>query len=497
MKFFKGGFIRIKKFFIKNPLVLILYLFSTAFFLLQHYFDLSWDFAAYIINANYFFYGGNYIEIYRAPLISLILGVLKIFGFIGEYFYIFLILTLFLYAIINLSKTLYEKYFYKYKIEITKLNFLFYFFSLNFFLLSFGLLEGTELLGLSFFCLFLSNFLSNKTSGHYLALAFLSRYNFFIFILFLFFNRNIKKIAKNFFYFIILTLPWFIYNKIKWGNYFTSIADSFYLNLFSRLDRVEPFNVLFLIKPINWFFLFFILGLLVPIIILIRSKNKKLSFYKFEIIFAVIFLLFVYDIYSIPFKVIRYMFNLTLPIAFFSTMGAIFIIKNLKENQKKIFTVILFIGFFISLIILADNYFKINEVDIMYKEAALGINNLGLQNCQILSPHWVPVNYYSGNVRFMPYGIKEGIEKNEIILIFRGFPTIDDKFSQEEIYEYSTLKEEDTYLIFAKENITKDNCIPSIGYENPMVSDSCEILSKKFNNKFLSLSTKKICNFLN
>ena len=94
---------KIKSFFSKNPLVATLFAIVTIFFLTQHYFDFSWDFAAYIINAKYLFYGGNYFEVYRAPMISLILAPLLFLGKAAPYFYILLVSSLFLYSIKKLS----------------------------------------------------------------------------------------------------------------------------------------------------------------------------------------------------------------------------------------------------------------------------------------------------------------------------------------------------------------------------------------------------------
>ena len=494
----KNIFGRLKNFFLENPLVTILFVFATTFFLVQHYFDFSWDFAAYLINAKYLFYGGNYFEVYRAPMISLILAPLLLFGKAAPYLYIFLVSCLFLYSTKKLSDALYEKHFTKFNITKKTILFLFYFFSLNIFTLTFGLVVGTELLALSFFQLFLAYFILNKNSGHWLALAFLSRYNFFIFVPFLFLNKSLKKILKNLSLFFIVTFPWLLFNKIHWGNFFTSIADAFYLNVFSRLDRFQPFHFSSLFVITNWFLPFFIIGLLVPVILLIRSRDWKISSYKYEILFAIILVLFFYDIYTIPFKVIRYMFNMSLPIAFFSTLGTIFIIKNLhKENLKKTFTIVLMVGFFVSLVILCQQSFKIDNSDKMYLDAANGIEELGLTECQVLSPHWVPVNYYTGNVRFFPYTIQESINKNEIALIFYNYPTMDDLFDKSSIDNYSQLMKTETYVIIANENITTKNCIKNQGYSTPMVSNPCENLSKKFHSEFISSTFYKTCRIIN
>jgi len=489
---------KLTNFFIENPLVTTLFVLSTAFFLVQHHFDFGWDFAAYIINAKYLFYGGNYYEVYRAPLISIIMAPLLLLGNISQYLYVFLVSSLFLFSVKKLSDALHEKYFTKFNITKKTALFLFYFFSLNIFTLTFGLVVGTELLALAFFQLFLAYFILNKNSGHWLALAFLSRYNFFVFVPFLFFNKSIKQIGKNLGLFFIVTFPWLLFNKIRWGNFFTSIADAFYLNVFSRLDRVQAFDFSSLLHITNWLIPFLIIGLLVPIVLLVRSKDYKVSSYKHEILFVAIFIFFFYDIYTIPFKIVRYMFNMSLPIAFFSTLGSIFIIKNLRKKLlKKIFIVILMAGFLTSLVIVSQHSFKTEASDIMYIEAATGIIQLGLTECQVLSPHWVPVNYYTGNVRFFPYTIQESIDNGEIALIFYQYPTLDDKFDLKELDDYPQLKRTEKYIIIAREDITNQTCKKTKGYSNPMTSEPCQALSKKFHSEFASNAFLKTCRAVN
>lgn len=481
-----------------NPFFYLIATTTTLFFLIQHYFDFSWDFAAYLINAKYLFYGGNYVEVYRAPLISLILGPLLIFGSLAPYLYVAIVSILFFYSTKSLSDSLFEKYFYKYKVKKQTLLIIFTIFILNSFLLIFGLVVGTELLALSFFQLFLSYFIRNKSSGHFLALAFLSRYNFFIFIPFLFFNKSIKKIIQNLFLFFIVTLPWFIYNKIKWGNYFTSIADSFYLNVFSRLDRVEAFNITSLLAVINWLLPLFILGLLVPVIVIIRKREINIKEFKYELLFLAIFLFFLYDVYTIPFKVIRYMFNMVLPIAFFSTIGFLFLLKNI-ENKKGRIALYLFLTFLaVSSFVIAINLsYRIDDSDTMYFEAYKGIKEQGLIDCQILSPHWVPVNYYSGNVRFLPYSIEEGLKNKEILLIFTDYPTMDDKFTKEDIKEEDIISQGKSHVILADKSVTNKTCIKSQGYSNPMTSNACEALSMKFKSEFMKDLFIRTCRFIN
>src|SRR3989344_5483964 len=106
MKGIKEIFGKLKEFILNNILLTILFLISTIFFISQHYLDLSWDFSAYVINAKFFFYGGDYYEVYRAPLISIFLGIFLILSKFGEYLYILFVCVLFFYSNIRLSKTL-------------------------------------------------------------------------------------------------------------------------------------------------------------------------------------------------------------------------------------------------------------------------------------------------------------------------------------------------------------------------------------------------------
>jgi len=108
---------KLKNFILGNLVLFLLFVFSTIFFLIQHYFYLGWDFSAYVLNAEHFFYSGLYFEVYRAPLISLILGLFLFLGKFSESIYILIVSILFLFSTLKLSDSLYQKYFYKYRIK--------------------------------------------------------------------------------------------------------------------------------------------------------------------------------------------------------------------------------------------------------------------------------------------------------------------------------------------------------------------------------------------
>ncbi|MFW6283288.1 MAG: hypothetical protein ACOC1P_04525 [Minisyncoccales bacterium] len=489
-----------KNFIKENKICFGLFLIATLFFILQHYFDLAWDFASYVLNAKYLFWGGSYFEVYRAPLISLILGPLLVFGKFAEYLFILLISGLFFYSVINLSDALYLRYFHKYRVKKEFLRILFVFFCLNPFVLIHGLLTGTELLGISFFILFLVSFIKGKISGHWLALAVLSRYNFLIFLPFLFFNKDWKKILKNIGLFIAFLFPWLLFNFLKYGNWFTSILDSYHLNVLSRESLTEAFQLSQLLPVFNWFIIFFVLGM--AVVIWKIFKKYPLKSFKYEILFLVIGLLFFYDFYTTPYKIIRYTFNLFLPIAFFCVLGIAFFSNKIKKREnlekiKNILMITLILGFTISLIFLVNigknNYYSHD----IYLNAQNDLKDLGLENCTVLSPHWAPLNYYNENSVLLASEMEEAISERNVIVIFKGMSTKDDTFDHDDLENYPIILEKGNYYIFGKENLSQKNCNAWEGYDSPMVRNSCDVVSEKFKGSFLEETATKTCNLIN
>ena len=497
MKGIKEIFGKLKEFILNNILLTILFLISTIFFISQHYLDLSWDFSAYVINAKFFFYGGDYYEVYRAPLISIFLGIFLILSKFGEYLYILFVCVLFFYSNIRLSKTLYEKYFYKYNIEKRFFVFLFYFFSLNPFLLYHGLIIGTELLGLAFFELFLAAYIKNKNSGHYLGLAFLSRYNLLFFSVLLLFNKNYKKIIKNILLMFIIILPWLVYNYIVWGNFFTSIVDSYFLNVYNRISISEPFNFLSLILPINWFLPFLIVGILYVLFEFFKLKKRRFSDNKIILLFIFIYILVFLDCYNTPFKISRYMFNMTLPIAFFSTIGMIYLLNKFK-NKMNIILTILMIAFIVSTFILFYGFFLNRHSQEKFAEAGSAIKSLGLLECKVVSPIWVPVNYYTSNVYYMGEDIDSEIFNKRIILIFPCCETMDDNFNMSDIERYPYLYKSSDFVLIAQKGLTNKTCAKRVGYSSPMVEKPCELIGERFKKmRILNKIIEKGCMFIN
>jgi hypothetical protein len=481
---------------LKNNIPLLaLFLISTIFLLVQHYFLIDWDFKAYVLNAKYLFYGGNYFEVYRAPLTPLLLGILIIFGKIGEYFYITLVSLIFFTSVILLGEKLADEIIQNKK-DKKSFIVIFYFCLLSPFVLKYATLIGTEMLGLGLFNLFIYSLLSKKISGQYLGLATLARYNFLIFTPLLFFSKSIKKIIYNLITFCIILSPWLIFNYLKFGNPLVSLIDSFALNVYNRGYLFQQMTLTNFTPLFSWFLPFFIIGFCLFFIELIKEKKmKKIKNQKdnFKIggMMLLISFLIILDFQNTPLKFSRYLFNLALPIAFFSAIGIYNLkkITKIKENHLYILLIILLI---ITTIPLLKISYETSE-EILFKQVSEDIIRLNILNCEIISPIWVPVTYYVENV-YPLKGTKlsDEIENKRIILIFKKFTTIDDRFTLEEIKEYPTLYETEDYVFLAKEDISED-CSPKYTYNPPYTENHCQILSSKFKKLKLDNLSFKIC----
>jgi len=479
----------------ENKILSFCFLVVYIYFILQHCWALGWDFAAYVINARYFFNKGDYLEVARAPLMSLLLAGSVLFGKIGEYFYITFASLLFFFANFKLSSLLYSKFFYKYEIDKKYFNLVFFIFSLTPFVLSYGLIEGTELLGLAFFEIFLFYFIENRYFGHFLGLAVLTRYNFLVFFPFIFINRDYKKILKNLLLFILILSPWMIFNYIKWGNFFMSIIESYNLNILTRLPLMKPFNYHDLFLSINFLIIFLIFGL-VYIFLNFTMKEKIKARVFYDILFLVISFIFLWDYFVTPFKIPRYLFNLSLPLAYFSTTGFLIFLKFFYKYKNKILFGI-FIFWLILIFSITYHNFILRGYDDMYSQSAKVILDKDLKECYVASHHWVPLNYYTNNAYSLWKTPQEVINIKGIVVIFPQDLTVGDSFTLESIKDLPVLESNMRYIILAHPDLTSENCAKRFPYDVPAVKDPCRIISKRFQSIKINNIVEKGCLFFN
>jgi hypothetical protein len=343
---------------------ILLFLFSTLYFVFQHSKGLSWDFSVYVLNAKYIFAKGFYFEWERPPLLPFIIGIFRFIGWnAAKYLSVILISALYLFATYKLSL----------KLKINPL--LFYALSLTPFFIGYGVLEGTELLSLALIMLCILFILEDKPilSGVFLSLCALTRYNNFIFFPLLFFHKNLKKIFLSLLSAFVIFFPWLLFNFFKSGNFLTSILNSYALNVLIRKGIMNmPFSFKPLLINFAYYLIFFILGFIISIK---EKKYRNTNFYLMILFLALAF----YSYYSLPMKVDRYLFLLILPITYFS---AIFFKKYEKKKLMKIILIIIVIlGLSVSIFFLA----KLDLVNPEYYKSMA--NKTG--SCMLKSNAWV------------------------------------------------------------------------------------------------------------
>ena len=469
---------------VKNRYLLILFVLSTSFFIYQHSVNLSWDFAAYVSNAEYWLGNSNYYEPYRPPLMPLALGILSFFGWTAaEYLFILLCSALFLYSSTKLAESL-------------KINpILFYLFSLSPFALFHGLINGTELLSLSLLELFIILLLKNKNySGLFLGLAALTRYNFLIFLPLILLSRDIRGVCKNMLSFILPFIPWGIYNFYAYGNFLASFADIYAIGFKFREYLPNALNWLNFLNVISFLLPLFIIGLF-------RRKNftddKKVTW-----IMGIILFLTIYQFYTTPYKVVRYLFPLVLPVAYFSVQGA----GLIRKKSKKVFIFIL-----ASLIILNVIYLTIASTHTIntskeeYMDSIAILKEKGISECRILSNGWVILNYLGKTSEVYPRKelIQKTIDEGNFIILFRSIEDPAWTKNKALIASFSKIYESDRFFILGK----LENCNQELKVDKLYVEETKEEVELIYNytintnpcftifeNKEL---LEKICNFIN
>lgn len=421
------------KFIKKNKIILILFITSTVFFIFQHANSISWDFCSYVLNAKYLFSQGTYFELLRPPLAPLIIGLFGVFGWrAAEFIFIIFTSILFCYSSNKFAKTV--------NLSPTA----FYALSLNTYLLLNGLINGTELLALAFLELFVSYLIENKSkSGLFLGLSALSRYTGLALVPLLVFHLKIKNIFKSLIWFGATVSGWFVYNLIKTGNFFTSVADQYANNILYRQYLMQPVNWNHFIEVQQVLIPFFIIGVIIVLYKIIRGaiveKIKSLrdilkyvDKIKAELIMIILLAYFCISYIQTPIKSSRYLFSFMLPTIYFSVIGINYILSKIKGNKNMLKTIILIIIVInVVTLIITTNKLEYESTPI-YESAITQLDELNLSQCETSSNSWVMLSYLGQHSipALQKELVNKSIENNQTIILFNHVkePTyVDDK----------------------------------------------------------------------
>jgi len=196
----------------------------------------------------------------------------------------------------------------------------------------------------------------------FIALAFLTRFFYgsfliFLFILILFKYKSFKSLLLDLVYmtapFLVIISPYLIFSKIVYGGFLTTLKNG--QILVSHYDN--PWYVYF-IYLFNYWGLFFLGAILGVYYLFRRIKNKKYGFY---ISFLILFIFQLVYLAMTPHKEPRYSIPLAFDLVFIAGFGIYLWFKNHSDKIKKIAITIVFFLFLILVVITihfyANNYF--------------------------------------------------------------------------------------------------------------------------------------------
>jgi hypothetical protein len=280
-------------------ILVVAFLGSTAFFLWQHSTGVGWDFAAYSLNARYWFDGGTYFQALRPPLAPLLIGLFGLLSKAGaEYLFIAAAALLFAFSSFKLAG------------RLGLPPDLFYVLSLTPFLLVEGFKNGTEL-----FCLALLELVlvcrGRAAAPLFLGLAVLTRYPAAAFGVLLLCTRDVRALLRDALIAAAVCAPWLVYNQIVFGHWAASFMDSYAMNMTFRGYLAGPFRWAAIGAVGLW-----LLPLAAAGVVFLGIRWRRAGRIEPDWALILVFLVLAVSSYArIQQKQTRYLFDLTLPLA--------------------------------------------------------------------------------------------------------------------------------------------------------------------------------------
>lgn len=464
-----------------NILSLLSYFSIIIFFLYQHTKGLFWDFAAYKLNALYFLGKSDYFEFLRPPLVPILMAITHKIISIPNFDELLYIIASTIFFIISCNSFIKNTYLFIFQKDYNKLKNKDFFnikfwqfvfvtsFITPYFLLN-SFIAGSELLSLALLIFFISQILKENNiakkntlihtyAGIIFGLLFLTRYSNLLFGVFLIFAPRIKIIIKRIFHFLIIIAPWFTYNFVKTGNFLTSMANGYAQNILFRqgLNRIIPLEQYLIF--LNLIAVFFVIGLIYYFYQIYKTKNKNMLYLSLIILF--ITFITIRDFINIPLRSLRYLFNINLIIAFFSSffLFNLFTVKKTKKNPLiKILTILAIILSITSNLYHTINIEKENQMHYnknRYLEAKETLIKLNLTQCSIRSPDWVLLNYLGIRSKnsYDQSSINKHMEQSEIVILFKPL-----NYMQQYVNNLPIIKNNSNFIILGEIPIEKYDC---------------------------------------
>jgi hypothetical protein len=352
-----------KEFILENKALSTYWIFLTGILIYQYSLGWNWDFLVYLMNGEYIFHGGTFMEWLRPPLAPVMMGLLQFIFSRTVSGYIFILLTsgFFLYTAKRFSEAQ----------DLDLTVFLTLVSGPAFIALSTR--EGTEMLALAFALLFLAD-LERTRSGLWLGFSILTRWTQAVMIPLMVLQKKYDKVLKTGLIFTLAFIPWMVYSFIITGDPLASPISFISLNIILRTTTTP-------LQPIHFLVISFPAAVIFALAIKASVREKIVSTARQEKMSWA--LMYIAGAYSVIYFIsgithLRYLYPLVLPVAFFGAR-----IWEAVEHEKLIYVfmaVNLLGGFFMAI----DTGF---ESPRPYEEAAEDIE------CMAESDSWAPLNY--------------------------------------------------------------------------------------------------------
>ena len=442
--------------------IVLAFLASTAFFLWQHTTGVGWDFAAYSLNARYWFQGGAYFQALRPPLVPLFLGL---FGFVSktgaEFLFIAASSLLFAFSSFSLAR----------KLDLRPE--LFYLASLTPFVLVEGFKNGTELFCLALLELFLAS-LGGAAAPLFLGLAVLTRYPAAIFGAILLFNGNFRTLVRDLLVTAAVCAPWLLYNQIVFGHWAASFMDAYAMNMIFRGYLAGPFR---------WSDVATVGYYLIPLalagVLLWARKNgsgKKLDPRLWPVIGFLALALLSYT--RVQQKQTRYLFDLTLPLAAFTALALGRLSKTARRAAAAAGMVVLCAGSIVFAWRKNPEAVRLDDVQV-YKRV---MEELGprLGDCRLGTNAWDFFNYFGRVAEPFPMDklAETRLAEGYRLLLFKNLG--EPKLSRAFLDRLPILAETEAYVLLGREG----PCLPSRPYVYRYLELKKESMLKKGRRDF-------------
>jgi hypothetical protein len=451
-----------RRFRFPSLLIVLAFLASMAFFLWQHTTGVGWDFAAYSLNARYWFQGGAYFQALRPPLVPLLLGLFGLLTKAGaEYLFIAAASLLFAFSSCRLAR--------KWDLPPD----LFYLASLTPFVLIEGFKNGTELFCLALLELFLAS-LGRAAAPFFLGLAVLTRYPAVIFGALLLFTWDIRTIVRDVLITAAVGAPWLIYSQIVFGHWAASFMDSYAMNMKFRGYLAGPFR---------WADVAAVGFYLLPLALagaLLWARKSRLEKKPDPRLWTIVgFLALALLSYArVQQKQTRYLFDLTLPLAVFAALA----LGRLSKMAWRAAAAAALATLCAGSIALAwqrhPESIRLDDVRV-YRRV---LDELGprLGNCRLGTNAWDFFNYFGRLAEPFPMDLlaETRLAEGYRLLLFKNMG--EPKLSRAFLDRLPHLAETQSYILFGREGM----CLPARPYIYRYLELKKESLLKKGRRDF-------------